>query len=292
MLNQGAVKSFFSFVYFLAKSVGLMPAHFDAKRQRFEAAWYDLLWSMFIWLTFSYFFITSGLTQLRLVSQLAVISFYHMTIGTISVIFLMQCLNARGIARFLNGTKVLIGELRKIADIRKVNQTRPLLLMLLKTVVVNLLAQIAVVNCTNILNTILSGRVGYSVIVFVSLAYVLQALVPNMFYLSALCATAHFENINAEIERIIHQAHLLVKSEAELSSLQKSVRYCELSDRLDCVAVLHYRLTSLLVDANRIFSVQLLVSTTNFVGFLIIEVIWPAESKSSEFNRLCPLRCF
>lgn len=262
------------FGYGFCMCFGLCPFWFNFQRKSFETAWYHLVYPILVYCSFSYFYPTSGLTVISLLNPLVVVAFFYMTMVNISVIFLVQSMNANHIVNYLNELMEFEHRLNIIYKKSYGNQyLRPILLFLCKTVLVSCFAQVAVINCCVILAKMLTGQTDYFVIFIISVAYFLQTIVPNMFYTLVLVATFHYKQINREIENMVNEIQNIAASDAMYTMQERRTMFFNLSERLDLIANCHGTLTARIIEANDIFSKQLLVSSANFVGILILEVI-------------------
>lgn len=262
------------FSYGFCMSFGLCPFWYNPQRRSFETAWYHLVYPILVYTAFSYFYPTSGLAVISLLNPLVVVAFFYMTMATISVTFIVQCMNAKHIVNFLN--QLIVFEDRSNILYAKTIENqyiRPILLFLYKTVLVSCFAQAAVINCCVILAQMLTGQTDYFVIFIISVAYFLQTIVPNMFYTLVLHTTFHYKQINREIENVVNETQKIASSATSVYTPQeRRTKFFELSERIDLIASWHGILTTRIIEANGIFSKQLLMSSANFVGILIIEV--------------------
>lgn len=133
-------------------------------------------------------------------------------------------------------------------------------------------AQLAVINCCVILANMLTGQTDYFVIFIISVAYFLQTIVPNMFYTLVLHATFHYKQINLEIENVVRETQNIASSTAVYTAQEIRSKFFYLSERIDLITTCHGELTARIIKTNSLFSKQLLASSANFVGILIIEV--------------------
>lgn len=273
-MNVTFIKFLLRFCYIFSRVFGLIPFRYNDETKTFVTAWYDKIYPIVIYFLFAYTYSTSGLSVISVLNPLVVVAFFYMTVSTISVIFLVQCLTAKRICVFLNKAAHLNGELyQRYRLLPGTHYRSHVLLALTKTTAVNFLAQIAVAYCCSVLGQVLTGKVDYFVIFIISVAYFLQTIVPNMFYVGILGASFHFEQINREISGVVAEAATLANGCRDFGLKEVREHFGKLTNRLNDIAVLHGRLTTLTTTANTICSLQLLVSTANFVGILLIEVI-------------------
>lgn len=274
MAQKRIILLILKFSYLFCMGFGLCPFWYHFQRKTFETYWYHLMYPILVYTAFSYFYPTSGLAVISLLNPLVVVAFFYMTMANISVIFAMQCMNAKHIVKFLNQLIVFEDRLSILYARTIENQyLRPILLFLFKTVVVSCFAQLAVINCCIVLAQMLTGETDYFVIFIISVAYFLQTIVPNMFYTLVLHATFHYKQINREISKVVSDTRTVASSPAlRATAIDRRMVFFNLSERIDLIASCHGTLTTQIIKANNIFSKQLLVSSANFVGILIIEV--------------------
>lgn len=275
MAHYWIVKFLLNIAYKSSRLCGLVPFRYNSEEKSFVTAWYDLIWPSISYLLFAYFYPTSGLSVIAVLNPLVVVAFFYMTVTTISVIFIVQCLHSKKICTLLNDIAGLNKELVALARQCKLVEGSYwpyIILALAKIVFVNLLAQMAVIYCCTTLGIMLTGHGDFFVVFLISWAYFWQTIVPNMFYVGVLGAYFHFEQINKEISVVIKEASSLAQCSRDFSDLKVKKQFGDLTRRLDVIALLHSRTVELVVRANNICSLQLLVSTANFVGILLIEV--------------------
>lgn len=249
------------FVIILSKCVlrfctifGFCPFQFNSKKFIFEINFFYYFYSILFYLVFAYLYLTSGLTIILKLNPLAMISFVYLSIMAITVTFIAQWFNAPGLVRIFNNEKLFLFELFSACGYSKLFR-ESLLMILCKTLIVSAIAQIAVINGCIILGKLVTGHVDYLVIFIVSVAYFLQTLVPNIFYVTVLTSTFFYRQMNENI----------------LSFAKENDRKL-ISEKINRLAALHFRLTKVLNKINSVLSIQLLASTADFVAILIIEV--------------------
>lgn len=125
-MDQKHIVLFISkFSYGFCVCFGLCPFWYNFQRKTFETAWYYLVYPVLIYTSFSYFYPTSGLAVISLLNPLVV----YMTMANITVIFMVQCMNAKQIVKFLNQITVFENRLNILyAKIINNHYMRPILL--------------------------------------------------------------------------------------------------------------------------------------------------------------------
>lgn len=250
--------------------MGLCPFHYNSRKRLFNWSIFEILYSIFVWMNFSYFYPTSGLRMVVQLNPLVVFVFFYLAMATITIVFIFQCWNAKKLAALMNKTRILFKELLPFyRSISTWQSTKYGIMFVCKTVVVSGIAQVASVNCCVILCKQMTGKVDYFVIFIISVSYFLQTLVPNMFYTFVLGALMQYHQLNCEIRKISNQIILLKKVKYDKNAYN---HFRKLSQRLDYIASLHGKLTVHTINVNKIFAWQLLVIIGNFVAVLLIEV--------------------
>lgn len=273
-MNQNQVSlSILKYFYRFCQIFGLCPFHYDRKMKSFTAQWYDIVYPILVWINFSYFYPTSGLSIVSVLNPLVVIAFFYMAMLTISVVMFVQCLNSKRMANLVNETMALFEELKQMysSDI-KVYNAKSIRLFLCKILLASGIAQVGSVNCCVILCQMMTKKTDYFVIFIVSVAYFLQTIVPNMFYTFILGIIVQYKQLNAEIQKVVDRINSLLQKQNEYRTSHLEVKFREMSKRLDYIATLHCKLTQHTLKVNRVFSLQLLVVIGNFTGILLIEV--------------------
>lgn len=259
--------------YWFGKLLGLCPFHYNSRKKLFVWTWTEIFYSFFIWSNFSYFYWTSGLNGVTSLNPLVVIAFFYLAMFTIAIVFMMQCLHTKKLVNLLNETGKLLQQLKPFCDkLSTWHALRYLALFISKTLVTSGVAQIASISTCALISKLMTGKIDYFVIFIVSVAYFLQTLVPNMFYTFILGASMHYQQLNNEILRIVGHANAVIQNRATGRMPNQDYRLIQLSQHLDHVASLHGQITIQTRKANKVFSLQLLITIGNFVAIILIEV--------------------
>lgn len=274
MVQKGWIKFLLKFSYRCCSFFGLIPFHWNKRTRKFETSWYDKVYSGIICIAFLYFYRTSGLSTVAVLNPLVVIAFFYLNMSLIFITFTIQCFNAEKLANYLNKLKQFLKKLTGITGFERSKHSyrKPIILLLFKTIVVNLMAQSGIILACSILGQIITGRIDYFVVFIVSYAYFLQTIVPNIFYAIVLGAEFYLKLLNDKINDVINKNAKFEQKKSQYSYYEMDFVADELCKKLDQIAIYHAKLTAFIVIANKIFSVQLLGSITNFVGILLIEV--------------------
>lgn len=270
MLQEKLFIFLLKFVYGFIMIFGLCPFRFDFEEKRFKTSMLMQLYSVFVVISFSYFYPTSGITVVSALNPLVAITFFNLSMTTICLTLFIQILHVNKIVRFLNDAIHFLYNFNKFIDRQKVNYLSSIFAIIFKIVVVNLTAQYACIDGVSSILTKMTGKKNYFAIFMVSVAYTLQSMIPNIFYGALLAVSFYLKQINEKIDEIVIQAKRM--SGADDNKYLKEKVYCELSDRLDEMTTYHSRLIELTIRMNGLCSFQILLSITNFFGILLIEV--------------------
>lgn len=256
--------------YWFCKLFGLCPIHYDYHKSAFNWSTLEILYSIFIWAMFSYFFPTSSLIILSRLNPLVIIVFFYLVMGTISIIFVVMFVNVQKMTVLMNETMNLINELQSCCrQISNQQSIRAAISFILKTIVTSSISQFGSIYGCIILCQLESNDIHYFMVFMVSMAYFLQTIVPNMFYVFILCVSMAYNQLNAEIENISNRANFYAKY---CNNSKSKDAFEKLTIRLNHIASLHGKLTAHTIKVNQVFSWQLLIVIGNFFTSLLIEV--------------------
>lgn len=256
--------------FWFCKLFGFCPFHYNSRRKRYNWTWIEIIYSISIWANFCYFYTTSGLSAVARLNPLVVVAFFYLTMSTITMVFLIQCAHANQLANLSNKTYALLQELKPFcSSLSNVHAFRYGMLFLCKIILTSGIAQVATIVCCSLIGKMISGSIDYFVIFIVSVAYFMQTLVPNIFYTFILGISMHYRQLNNEVEKIVAEVRRFVKDK---HVIQSANQFNHLIQRLDCIATLHGKLTIHSKNVNDIFSLQLLITISNFFAIILIEV--------------------
>lgn len=256
--------------YWFCKLFGLLPIHYNSRKNAFNWSKLEILYSIFVLVNFSYFSRTNGLSIVIHLNPVLVLAVFYMAIASITMVFTIQCYNAKKLAVLMNETRILLIELLPFCHSISTWQSAQCGIMFIcKTVVASGLALIGVISCCVILCKMMTGKVDLFVIFIISITHFLQTLVPNMFYTFVLGASMQYHQLNGEIQKIANRAVFLMKNQMNKNSIYQ---FRKLSRRLDYIASIHGKLTIHTKKINEIFAWHLLIIIANFFAILLIEV--------------------
>lgn len=122
------------------------------------------------------------------------------------------------------------------------------------------------------------------------------SITPNLFFGCVLTSYFLFKQINTKVKRISQAAIALCAVGAELKKNFRMQRFCELSDRLDELAVLHLELCKLMSSINSVVSYQLNNNISLRFSSLLVQMlfgyiyvsVWTQQKEGSQF----PIKLF
>lgn len=235
---------------------GFCPFKFNGEKMIFELTFFHYLYSIVFYISFTYLYLTSGLTIILKLNPLAMISFICLSMIAITVTFIASWFNAPRMVRLFNEDKYLLIALCSACDYSKIFR-ETILLILCQICIVSAIAQIAVIYGCSISGNLVTGHVDYFVILVISIAYILQTIVPNIFYITVLLASYFHGEMNRNILNLMNEMDKI-----------------RINEKLNILCKLHFRLTEVMNKINSISSIQLLFSTADFIAILSIEVCY------------------
>lgn len=267
--------------YWMCKLFGLCPLHYTFQKIAFVWTWRDIFYSILVWLIFAYFYFYTGQRFRGQINPLLTIAVVYFSIFTITVMFLVQCLHANKLTNLLNTTIELWRQVNAICKSLSVRQTiRYGWKFFGKVFLVSSIAELASFAIGSELSDNVTETIDSTAFITISIGYIVQTLVPNMFYVFILTISIQYDQLNNEIRKIVHQA-------TEISTTDCNRRRNDvlivLSQQLDRIASLHAKITAHANITNRVFSLQLLVIIGNFVAIILIEVS-PQVYKFTSFD--------
>lgn len=169
---------------------------------------------------------------------------------------------------------------------------RGLLCMCIFKIIV--LPTIFVISDNNKLNEVAPGaRTNPMLKMFLLLPIWIFAIVPNLFVMGMLVVLYYFRQINVKLREIVRKTVRLSKNSAGGRNYRMKW-FCELSDEVDAVSMLHMELCHLAKCWHRLFSLPVCVWTYYKVIFLLLQLFfsfvvaraWLGETSSHNFNSL------
>lgn len=263
----------FKIFFWFCKLFGFCPFHYNSRTKLYNSTWIEIFYSILIWANFCYFYATSGLSAVTRLNPLVVVVFFYLTMFTITVVIMIQCAHANRLANLSNEMSRLWQELRPFcSSLSGLHAFRYGMLFLCKIILTSGIAQAATIVCCSIITQMISGSVDYFVIFIVSVSYSMQILIPNMFYTFILGISMYYHQLNNEVEQIVNEISKFVNEKHVIRGADQFDHHIQISQRLDCIATLHAKLTTLSSKVNDVFSLQLLITICNFFAIIVIEV--------------------
>lgn len=227
-------------------------------------------------MNFSYFYWTRVLNLIKYLNPILVFIYFSLNILTIAIVFLVQCLNAGKLAKLLNQLiELLQNDFKAIRDAFTVWQIiRYGIRFFRKIFILNSIAMTATMIFCETLSMIVTGHIDYFVNFVMSLAYILQMIIPNLFYAFILVISIHLRQLNVEIQKVHNQANeLLVARSVGIDGISnRKQQLIQLSERLEYLSKLHSKIEIITRHVNQAFSWQLLVTIYNVITNILLEV--------------------
>lgn len=271
-----AISTVLKLFYWYCKVLGLCPIHYDVRSGAFIWTWYEIFYSLLIWMSFSYFYWTRVLNLIKYLNPILVFIYFTLNLLTIATVFVVQCLNAGQLANVLNQFIELLQNdfkaIRETFTLWQINRCG--FRFFQKIIFFNGIAMTATMIFCEILSTTVNGQVDYFVNFVMSMAYVLQMLVPNIFYAFVLVISIHLRQLNVEIQKVHNETNeLLTAHSVGIDGLpRRNYQMTLLSQRLDHLSKLHAEIEIIARQVNQMFSWQLLITICNVINNILIEV--------------------
>lgn len=269
--------------YWYCKLLGLCPVHYDFQQNAFVWTWYEIFYSVLIWMNFSYFYWTRVLNLIKYLNPVLVFIYFTLNLLTLATVFLVQCFNAGKLAELLNQLLDLLqNECKAIRDTFTLWQiVRYGARFFQKIIFINGVAMAATMIFCETLSMIVTGQIDYFVNLVMASAYILQMLIPNMFYAFILVISIHLRHLNVEIQKFHHQANELITVPcAGIDGLRNRYNQLnKLSQRLEDMSKIHCKIEIIVRHVNQVFSWQLLITIYNAITNILIEVNFKLKEK-------------
>lgn len=251
--------------------LGMLPVRYNSATQQFYSSSWTCAYSMAVFVSFSYFYLTSAVSALKALNPMVAFVFVYLTHTVIAVTVLLQCCAHRRLCRWLNdahrfavATAAAASPAGTTIDADRIRIAGALRHLFVKTVLVPAVAQCALIRAMGTLILQLTGAPDYMAVVAMSLGYFMQTLVPNAFCAAQLACDVCLQRLGAAVEQRIASAQRAQRSKR---SVQRRIAV-----ELDQLAAQWLRLAQLAQRATQLHQWQLLCSALNFYGILVLEL--------------------
>lgn len=250
--------------FITAQIIGLWPFVFDTKKNLFKTSTSLRLYAGCAFL-FQYVCLLSSVT-VAIRSNFNWKSYSSVTIINIYGVLYVFCFVLDYLHQFTNFHKIEIivttgrqfyFKIRHYLNLRELSFMR---LLIFYTFIYIILPIYSLYLSTSILKFLTdpSERRSFIFYFLTVMPNLIISVMPNIFMGAILMGYFLFMELNKVLENVMKTARALIKVESSGSKYFRMNRFCELSDRLDEVAVIHLELSTLLKNINNAFSIQLL----------------------------------
>lgn len=256
---------------FLIRMLGLWPYTIDPRTNKFKTTWCLMLQPIFTGTIFC--------ISLFLVLPIILPSFKRqwksdaanmlmeifgiLNIVSLFTTYISVYLQTKNIKSIIVRTQEIVVKCQRLLTNDTIRSASAVFLYFFKSFI--LLACFTLLPCLKV--WIASLKISGYILPFVVIPILINATVPILFFGAILFATVYFERINVKIEEIARMANLLTLQKR--NGFGRMRRYCELSDLLDELAVLHMELTRLTQDVCKICNANM----TNYIIWLSVNTI-------------------
>lgn len=280
-------KSVFLLVYYINKIIGQAPYSYNWNSGKFETSWHQLIYPTFMTIVSigTYFGIMVWLNVDTV--YFVVLVFFYFRLLTVLVHFICPCKNYLKIVYCLNQIQATMQDINQIVNIDLNKYLEEMVTALIVTSAICIIELIGEIGMhANVMEAVLSD-IGFqiSLILIIIIIYFCQNSIFNSFYGCICIITFHFKRINECTTALMKEAKYFQNVSRRKNSYLKMLKFCELSDRLDKISIVHTQLIDSLNEFNRIVSIQLFSGITFNLLVLIIHV-------SDTILNLYLLNCF
>lgn len=275
MLEEKILHFGISVGLFSGQLFGLWPFFFDRRRMIFSYSWYLRGYSIVLILTTLYFCLTNYTTTIgerksrtyNLTNQI----FTGIMVTVLVMYFVALHLNHHRIYQLLTLS------LRLMDKLNRINNDLPYMHMLMVFFCKTMFLDSAII-LSSISYASPDENSIFRVITFWLIPNVMIAMIPDLLFAVMQMISYYFKIINKRMETIMASVRELTITQFDSGTQVternhfRMRRYCELSDQIDEIAVLHLELCSLTKGITRLYSAQLLAWTVYGVTMFIVKL--------------------
>lgn len=250
--------------------LGLLQIRYDRQKQKFVKTRLLILYSTCFSFAILYLYPSNCIELLTTFNPLIAIAFGYLTIGTVSVIFLVQTVKQNQIIHFFNECLQVSQELVFIVGTQsKTNMLR----MVLGLLCAKIIGNCAMMGSLIKLQILVFGSINSFTLVLIFIVNTIISIIGNMFYGCCMTFVIYYDQINSIIDDIVTQARNTNQNgQVNVTRFYAVRQCCDLSDRIDRLAIQRTKLFELSRSLNGLCEIQLFTSITTYFGILLIEV--------------------
>lgn len=252
------------YMLIIVRLLGICPFYIDEKAKTIRTTWYLKLYPLAVIMCFVMSVVLSP-PSLHVGDKIwrsdaaNLLIFLYGTFFAISFlsIYIVQHLKFKSIRALTERCHQLFTlRISKYFVIKDFSYVKLLLLYTFKSKIL----MIFLAYCIVIRMYLMSSFAWFAIVAYFGTNYVIL-IVPNLFIATVLMAYFLFRQINSRVKRILHRAIALSAAGAKLKKPFRMQRFCELSDRLDEIAILHLELCKFVNAVNAVTSFHV----TNYI---------------------------
>lgn len=280
----------------MAQIFGLWPFFYNKTSKKYQTTWYFQMYPLVV----SIALITGILYSLQKLSSTNFLTAAANIISNLLIFFCVITFLGNYLIQYMHFNKIQNLIENGSAIFKKsmvlINNSNIVFMDRLKLYMVKIVfCQLAYIfsEFVKIQNLLIVKDVSYVPIIFLSILFFIIGFIPNVYYGSILTSTLLFKELNQKIIKVVNSATDLTYQQRKYYRMKS---FCELSDSLDSIAILHYDLCTLTKRINKIFSLQLLGWVTfkymyNLVELFLCYILacrWITQSNTLE-TRKCKI---
>lgn len=194
----------------------------------------------------------------RFVSGFAIISALYF----IPIIFFIQYLKLNKLNVLFQRANILLIDLWKYCNLQQIKYTKQLFIFTIRIFLINIIiVYCGIFHVTTIAPQEFSKNY-WRIFVWI-LPTIIMTILPDVYFTMFLIFHFGYQQINRSISNIMIELRLLNFGQEGINERKylRMKKFCDLSDQLDKVAIIHFRLSSIVVEFNQCFSIQMIIWT-------------------------------
>lgn len=256
---------------------GLLQFRYDKQKKKFVKSNLMVIYSLSFAVTLLYFYPTICVKLVASFNPLIAIAIGYLTTAAIFIFYIVHYVKRMKIMNFLNKCLKIINDIDWINSNQSKTNTKDIInemQMLLGLFLGKIIANCVMIESLMKLQISVYGDYDFTPLILCFIANILYTIVGNIFYGCCLLFANYYEEINYAIDDIIKEAQSIDENgRVIVTEYYIIMKCCELSDRLDRLAISRMKLFKLFRRLNELCSIQLLTSIIAYFGVLLIEVV-------------------
>lgn len=289
-----------SAMLFLSQLFGFWPYYYHRSKKIFISNQCIMIYPIVLVVTilFLYFNVINDLKLILQINKVPYLAKFVSGSAIISIsffiplIFFIQYFKLKKMELLFARANIILIDLWKYCNLHQIKYTKLLVIFTVRIFFINLI----IIYC-GIFHLITIAPVEFTKncwnVFFWILPTIIMTILPDIYFTMFLIFHFGFQQINHKISNIIVEFRLLnFKNEGiNERKYMRMKKFCDLSDQIDKVAIIHFELSSIVFEFNQCFSMQMIIWTIyiiqNALGRAFMEylaIVMFALKKKSTFD--------